>query len=452
MQAAFEQALTSLVGALPSGRLGLAVSGGVDSMALAGLAATWARPRNIDLHAFIIDHNLRENSDLEQARVAENLHNLGISPHCLSIHLENDSQMELAARNERRRILSESCSKLNVGTLLQGHHLNDQYELFLIRAMKHSSWYGLAGMQPVSYLERVPAPNRMPIKIIRPLLKFQKKDLKEWCIAHSISWFEDHTNSDPTLTPRNAIRKLYNDHSIFLPASMSLASISEMQSTFAEQRNYVETRAREMLHIYFESKQLVLDEKLGKAELDTQVWSTLGPDIKTQVLVQLIEWVTPLKVASIGYKRRAIHDLAQSLHKCVLADVLVSPGHAKIELSRAPHRRRDGPSVYTATSSWSQWHLIDNRFWFRWKLPSDESAKDFFISVTKNPMAGQLIRERFPDAKLKTKNLHSQPFFSFDPDIHSSNIIGYPTLGSFTGLDVEYRYKSVFPQFQVLTE
>lgn len=147
-----------------------------------------------------------------------------------------------------------------------------------------------------------------------------------------------------------------------------------------------------------------------------------------------------------------MHDLAQSLHKCVLADVLISPGHAKIEFSRAPPRRRDGPSIYNATSSWSQWHLIDNRFWFRWKLPSGEPAKDIFISVTKNPMAGQLIRERFPEAKLKTKDLHSQPFFSFDPLMHSSTIIGYPTLGSFKGLDVEYRYKSVFPQFQEPTD
>ncbi|KAG5930633.1 hypothetical protein E4U53_002196 [Claviceps sorghi] len=44
------------------------------------------------------------------------------------------------------------------------------------------------------------------IMIYRPLLQFDKDRLRATCEANRIRWFEDPTNADVTLTPRNAIR------------------------------------------------------------------------------------------------------------------------------------------------------------------------------------------------------------------------------------------------------
>lgn len=76
-------------------RLGLAISGGVDSMALASLVkrsldgkghknkanlpdGTWQQPRNF-IRAFIVDHGLREESALEVAWVRKILSSMGMS-------------------------------------------------------------------------------------------------------------------------------------------------------------------------------------------------------------------------------------------------------------------------------------------------------------------------------------------------------------------------------------
>ncbi|GME50917.1 Pp-loop family protein [Neofusicoccum parvum] len=67
-----------------SPRLGLAISGGVDSMALATLCADLSEEINEDddgdtFTAFVVDHQLRRGSSEEALAVQENLYNLGPS-------------------------------------------------------------------------------------------------------------------------------------------------------------------------------------------------------------------------------------------------------------------------------------------------------------------------------------------------------------------------------------
>ena len=64
--------------------IGIAVSGGVDSMALATLLARHVRSQRnslqrIQLHAMIVDHKLRDNSTEEASYVAEQIRRLGMS-------------------------------------------------------------------------------------------------------------------------------------------------------------------------------------------------------------------------------------------------------------------------------------------------------------------------------------------------------------------------------------
>lgn len=64
------------------------------------------------------------------------------------------------------------------------------------------------------------------IMIYRPLLGFSKDRLIATCEENDIPWFEDHTNADPTFTPRNAIRWLVKHRN--LPAALQKPAILQL--------------------------------------------------------------------------------------------------------------------------------------------------------------------------------------------------------------------------------
>jgi tRNA(Ile)-lysidine synthase len=69
------------------------------------------------------------------------------------------------------------------------------------------------------------------IALYRPLLEFGKDRIIATCEANKIKWFEDHTNHDPTLTPRNAIRYISRNHT--LPMALQKPAILRLSARCA---------------------------------------------------------------------------------------------------------------------------------------------------------------------------------------------------------------------------
>jgi hypothetical protein len=61
------------------------------------------------------------------------------------------------------------------------------------------------------------------VLVYRPLLRFSKDRLIATCLENGVPWFEDHTNADPTLTMRNAVRYMRKNHT--LPVALQKPSI-----------------------------------------------------------------------------------------------------------------------------------------------------------------------------------------------------------------------------------
>lgn len=76
------------------------------------------------------------------------------------------------------------------------------------------------------------------VMIYRPLLGFDKDRLIATCEAHKVAWFEDHTNKDPTLTTRNAIRHLVRNYelpkALQKPAILALAERSKRRTKYED--------------------------------------------------------------------------------------------------------------------------------------------------------------------------------------------------------------------------
>ncbi|MFO7717281.1 MAG: tRNA lysidine(34) synthetase TilS [Thermodesulfobacteriota bacterium] len=181
-------------------RLLLAVSGGVDSVALLAWAAAMRHKWQAHLHCAHLDHGLRPESPSERARVhalCEQLRIPCVSGRSLTpcYARRNNLGNEEAGRILRYRYLHGVARRQGCDYLLTAHHANDLAEDNLMRLLRGAGWPALAGMPAWD-------PNR---RLIRPFLLTPKKRLQALVEAAGLSWQEDTSNADPAYQ-RNRIR------------------------------------------------------------------------------------------------------------------------------------------------------------------------------------------------------------------------------------------------------
>jgi tRNA(Ile)-lysidine synthase len=171
--------------------VGLAVSGGGDSMALMWLAAAWAAqtqqpPR---LTVLTVDHGLRPGSTDEANWVVEQARQLGLAAVVLQWHGDKPTTgVQARARAARYERLVGWCVAHSAGALVTAHSLDDQAETFVMRLARGSGVDGLAGMRPS---------REDTITILRPLLGVPGARLRNTLAAAGVSWLEDPSNRDP---------------------------------------------------------------------------------------------------------------------------------------------------------------------------------------------------------------------------------------------------------------
>ena len=174
----------------PSGRIGLAVSGGPDSLALLLLAAA-ARPGTVE--AATVDHGLRPGCRGEAETVAALCERLGVPHSILAVKwdLPPASAIQEQARTVRYGALAEWMGELGLTALLTAHHLDDQAETFVMRLTRGSGVRGLGAMRPSG-----PLPGRPELRLLRPLLGWRRAELEKICADAQLSPAIDPSNAD----------------------------------------------------------------------------------------------------------------------------------------------------------------------------------------------------------------------------------------------------------------
>ncbi|MFT5438332.1 MAG: tRNA(Ile)-lysidine synthase [Alphaproteobacteria bacterium] len=174
----------------PCPEIAIACSGGADSMALAVLAADWARRRKGQATALIVDHGLRAESVSEAASVRRRLKGLGIGAHILRWAGEKPTTgIQQAAREARYGLMERWCWRHAVLHLAVAHHLEDQAETVLHRFARGSGPDGLAGMAAIRETQS--------LRLLRPFLGTPRARLRATLHARGIDWVEDPSNQDP---------------------------------------------------------------------------------------------------------------------------------------------------------------------------------------------------------------------------------------------------------------
>lgn len=173
-------------GLLEAGILGVAVSGGADSLALAEAAAYVGGKRGLDVHALVVDHGLQDGS-AEVAKAAADAA-LGLGAHearVLTVDVTGSGGIEAAARRARYAAIVDA---LPGALVLLGHTLDDQAETVLLGLGRGSGPRSVAGMRALD-----PPWGR-------PLLAVPRSTTAQACAELGLTPWQDPHNTDPRFT------------------------------------------------------------------------------------------------------------------------------------------------------------------------------------------------------------------------------------------------------------
>lgn len=297
IEAQFAQAMAQVT-PKSRARLGLAVSGGGDSMALMALASRWG---DAALRIATVDHGLRETSAQEARMVGSAAQQLGL-PHVTLrwTGWTGQGNLQNAARKGRQALLTDWARAERLDAVLLGHTRDDQAETFLLRLARGSGVDGLAGMQAKSTAQG--------ILWLRPLLQISRDDLRQWLRAKGLDWAEDPSNADPAFD-RVKARQMRDLLSQLGLTSSRLAQTAERMA-----------EARAVLDLAADAAQTrVWQAEHGDIVLDAPAFDALPEDTRYRIAARAL-----CAVASQPYRPRlktlrlAFESPRATLHGCLV--------------------------------------------------------------------------------------------------------------------------------------
>lgn len=200
--------------------IGLAVSGGGDSLAMLHLA----HRAGLALRAVTVDHGLRPESAAEAARVAEICAALGVPHDRLRWHWDGKGNLQDEARRARRALIAAWARGHGLAAVALAHSQDDVAETFLMRLARGAGVDGLSAMAP-SWQEA-------GVTWLRPLLSTSRAALRAWLSARGLTWVDDPSNDNPRFTRVTARRAL----SHLAPLGLTAPRLAEVARHLAEAR------------------------------------------------------------------------------------------------------------------------------------------------------------------------------------------------------------------------
>ena len=231
----------------------VAVSGGADSLALAFLTKVYSLKKNLNPRYFIVNHKLRKESTFEAHKVKRILKSLKINSQVLTWKGKKPvNNIQSLARNKRYELLFSKCKKLNVSNLILGHHKDDLIENFFLRMARGSGLKGLVSFGINTQIKN--------INLIRPLIKFDKKDLK-FLSKFIFDFYVDDPSNDDIKFNRIKVRKLIKEFKDFgLDKNKFQLTIENLKKSDQSIKFYVEKNKRVNSIFDYKKNQLILKE------------------------------------------------------------------------------------------------------------------------------------------------------------------------------------------------
>lgn len=285
--------------------LGVAVSGGGDSLALMISAAQWARDGGIPLRAVTIDHGLRPESAEEARGVAGIAAARGIAHDIVAWgRWSGQGNLQDSARRARFALIADWAARNGLSHVAMGHTADDQAETVLMRLARGAGADGLAAIPPRRSVDGV--------TFLRPLLDISRAELREWLTAQGQDWVDDPSNDDTRFDRIKARRAL----EVLGPMGLDRDALLTVAENMAEARKalkwFTYLAARDIAHT-----------QAGDVVIARGGFRSLPQDIQRRLLAQALCWISgaeypPRRKPLLDMVEAALAGRGMTLHGCQL--------------------------------------------------------------------------------------------------------------------------------------
>jgi tRNA(Ile)-lysidine synthase len=228
----------------PGNRVGVAISGGADSVLLLHFMEQLALDMGLHLAVVHFNHQLRGSESVaDEQFVRERAESLGIEfirgqAAVAKVARERHANLEATARELRYRFFFSLVNQGRVDKVVTAHSANDQAETVLLRLLRGSGAKGLGGIYPV-----------LEGKVARPFLNLTRAEIDSELSCRQLDFRVDASNRD-TRFLRNKVRaellplleRNYN------PAIVS--TLSALADRARDDEAYLERQAWEQAHAW----------------------------------------------------------------------------------------------------------------------------------------------------------------------------------------------------------
>ena len=289
-------------GDTPPQRIGVAVSGGSDSLALLHLLNDWGR---VDLAAATVDHGLRPEAASEADMVASLCSNIGIPHQSLKWQgWDGKGNLQDQARRTRYSLLAAWAKDNGCDVICLGHTLDDQAETFLMRLARSAGIDGLCGMSSLTF--------RHDVRFERPLLSARRAALQAYLTRKGVRWIDDPSNDDERFDRVKARKALVVLEQMGLSSEDIEGSMINLSLASIELRD----RSREIA-------KKICKEPGGDVVFDRAGFRRLNPEMQHRLLSKVLMFVAseeypprrdPLRDAELA----VIECVNRTLHGCLI--------------------------------------------------------------------------------------------------------------------------------------
>lgn len=295
----------------------MGISGGADSVAMLLVLCELKKQYNLSLFAVHVNHGIRKEAQGDADFVKGLCEKQGIPFYLFEADIpamaaaQGKTEEEMG-REYRYRCFFDVMKQVGAGTLAVAHHKGDQAETVLFHLVRGTDLSGAAGICPVTE-GRIPGEGSA-IRVIRPMLCFEKQEITKWLEEQKNGWREDATNGDNAYMRnklRNQVIPLLEEVN-----SQAVSHIAEFADTMAEYEAFF----RHTVEEYMEANVHFTGEKGDACQVERGSLLGREPVFVRAVLYEMLVRVCHMKKDITREHIKALYQLLanQSGKKVVL--------------------------------------------------------------------------------------------------------------------------------------